>query len=206
MYFATGDGANLANGQTPEMFTVPVSRFLGATPVTATTLDLKFSALEGTTDISDYVRLTIVTNTHKTVLNSINDAINNTGRSMILVCDKDNNVFVDSNITDCVIDTVYHGVLYKNKITSATAVEIIDINTKTEKLTSMTLANVHTGDATVQVYLLDASAALYYIIKDVVIPTGVTLKLDSNELDYDASVFNLYVKLGGSTPVDVIVR
>ena len=47
---------------------------------------------------------------------------------------------------------------------------------------------------------------LYYIIKDVVIPVGSTLKLESDELDYDASVFNLYVKLGGSTPVDVIVR
>ena len=205
MYFATGDGANLANGQLPDMFTVPVNRFLGGTPVTVTTLDLKFSALEGTTDISDYVRLTIVTNTHKTVLNSINDAINNTGRSMIPVCDKDNNVFVDSNITDCVINTVSYGVLYKNKITNATAVEIIPVNTKLEKLTSMTIANVHDEDVVVQVYL-DTGSALYFIIKDVVIPLGATLKLDSNELDYDASMFNLYVKTTGVMPIDVIVR
>ena len=34
----------------------------------------------------------------------------------------------------------------------------------------------------------------------------MTLKLEADELDYDGDIFNLYVKLGGSTPVDVIVR
>jgi|TARA_R100001510_G_scaffold55914_1_gene60545 hypothetical protein len=97
---------------------------------------------------------------------------------------------------------------YVNKITTATAVEIIDINTKTQKLNSMTLANVHSADATVQVYLKDSSAVAvdYYIIKDVVIPVGATLKLEGDELDFDMSLYNLYVKLGGSTPVDVIIR
>ena len=97
-------------------------------------------------------------------------------------------------------------VKYYNKITTATAVEIIDIGTKKQALNSMTLANVHSASATVQVYLLNAGGTIYYIIKDIVIPTGAMLKLDSDELDYDGTVFNLYVKLGGSTPVDVIVR
>ena len=97
-------------------------------------------------------------------------------------------------------------VKYVNKITTATTVEIIDINTKEEKLNSMTLANVHSADATVQVYLLNAAGILHYIIKDVVIPVGATLKIEGDELDYDYRSFNLYVKLGGSTPVDVIVR
>ena len=97
---------------------------------------------------------------------------------------------------------------YVNKIETAVAVEIIDISTKTQKLNSMTLANVHSADATVQVYLKDSSAVAvdYYIIKDVVIPVGATLKLEGDELDFDMSLYNLYVKLGGSTPVDVIVR
>jgi hypothetical protein len=99
-------------------------------------------------------------------------------------------------------------VKYYVKITTAVAVEIIDINTKTQKLNSMTLANVHSADATVQVYLKDSSdvAVDYYIIKDVVIPVGASLKIESDELDFDSNVFNLYVKLGGSTPVDVIIR
>ena len=69
----------------------------------------------------------------------------------------------------------------------------------------MTLANIHSASATVAVFLAN-STDNWYILKNVVIPSGTTLKLDSDELDYDASVFNLYVKLGGSTPVDVIIR
>ena len=99
-------------------------------------------------------------------------------------------------------------VKYVNKITTASAVEIVDINTRIQELNSMTLANVHTASATVQVYLKDSSAVAvdYYIIKDVVIPVGGSLKLEKDELDFDTTLYNLYVKLGGSTPVDVIIR
>ena len=97
-------------------------------------------------------------------------------------------------------------VKYYNKITSATAVEIVDINTKTQRLSSMTLANVHSADVTARVYLQNAATTIYYIIKDVVIPVGTTLKIEGDELDFDSNVFNLYVKLAGLTPVDVIVR
>ncbi len=96
-------------------------------------------------------------------------------------------------------------VKHYNKITSATQVNVVPINTKKQVFNSMTLANIHSGDASVTVFLSN-STDNWYIIKDVVMPTGSMLKLDSDELDYDATVFNLYVKLGGSTPVDVIIR
>ena len=70
----------------------------------------------------------------------------------------------------------------------------------------MTLTNVHSADVTAQVYLENAATTKYYIIKDVVIPVGATLKLEQNELDYDSGIFNLYVKVGGTTDLDVIVR
>ena len=95
---------------------------------------------------------------------------------------------------------------YVNKITSATAVEIIDINTKTKSLNSMTLANVHSADVTAQVYLQNAAGTIYYIIKDVVIPVGGMLKLEEDEIDFDGGLYNLYVKVGGSTDLDVIIR
>tara|TARA_R110001592_G_C12829191_1_gene719743 strand:- start:3 stop:656 length:654 start_codon:yes stop_codon:yes gene_type:complete len=156
-------------------------------------------------------------NTHITAIQAITHSIT-TGKSftnkrylpaLIIVANDDSGgteYLEGSGIASC--GTIIHAssVLKYAKITSATAVEIIDIDTKRRKLTSMTLANVHTGDATVQVYLLNAAGTLYYIIKDVIIPTGMTLKLEADELDYDGDIFNLYVKLGGSTPVDVIVR
>ena len=95
---------------------------------------------------------------------------------------------------------------YYNNITSATAVKIIAINTKTRKLNSMTLANVHSASVTAQVYLENAATTKYYIVKDVVIPVGAMLKLEQDEIDFDGGVFNLYVKVGGSTNLDVIIR
>tara|TARA_R100001443_G_scaffold110198_1_gene121986 strand:+ start:114 stop:416 length:303 start_codon:yes stop_codon:yes gene_type:complete len=95
---------------------------------------------------------------------------------------------------------------YYNKITTNVAVKIIDINTKQGQLNSMTLANVHSASVTARVYLQNAAGTIYYIIKDVVIPVGTMLKLEKDELDFDANVFNLYVKVAGSTDLDVIVR
>ena len=97
-------------------------------------------------------------------------------------------------------------IIYHAKIVNATQVVAIPINTKTKQLKSMALCNVGNSAATVAVYLTNAAATLYYIIKDVEIPSRSTLKLESDELDYDGDVFNLHVKLGGSTPVDVIIR
>jgi hypothetical protein len=46
----------------------------------------------------------------------------------------------------------------------------------------------------------------YYIFKSLVIPTGQTLKLESDEVSFDNKIYNLYVKLAGSTPVDIILK
>ena len=93
----------------------------------------------------------------------------------------------------------------RQKITNATQVNVIPISTKTKRLKSMTLCNIHSAEAAATVFLAN-STDNWYIIKDIVIPVGSTLKLESDELDYDGDIFNLYVKLGGTTPVDVIIR
>jgi len=46
----------------------------------------------------------------------------------------------------------------------------------------------------------------YYIFKNLVIPVGQTLKLESSEVSFNNQVYSLYVKLGGSTPVDIILK
>tara|TARA_R110002167_G_scaffold348587_1_gene559975 strand:+ start:12 stop:662 length:651 start_codon:yes stop_codon:yes gene_type:complete len=155
-------------------------------------------------------------NTHITAIQAITHSIT-TGKSftnkrylpaLIIVANDDSGgteYLEGSGIASC--GTIKHAssVLYYNKITNSTQVNIIPIDTKTQALTSMTLANIHSGDASVTVFISNPTDN-WYIIKDVVIPTGMTLKLEKDELDYDGDIFNLYVKLGGSTPVDVIVR
>ena len=46
----------------------------------------------------------------------------------------------------------------------------------------------------------------FYIFKSLVIPTGQTLKLEKDELCFDVDAYEIWIKLGDSTPVDVIIR
>ena len=102
LYFSTGDGADLVN----EAYTVPVSRLRSIQPVDDTHLDLIFEPNNGGVSYLqswDNIRLTINTDKHLVVTSAINDAINNSGKGLILICDKDNNSFVHSDVTDCTI-------------------------------------------------------------------------------------------------------
>jgi hypothetical protein len=213
LYFRT-QATDTSDDGTSDSACFPASSLISMQPTADSALTLDFS-IDG---VKSSVVLNLTTaNTHITAIQAITHSIT-TGKSftnnnylpaVIIVANDDSGgteYLEGSGIANCGAITHTSSVLYYTKITSATAVEIIDIDTKKGRLTSMTLANVHTGDATVQVYLLNAAGTLYYIIKDVVIPTGMTLKLEADELDFPADTFNLYVKLGGSTPVDVIIR
>ena len=199
MYFATGDGGNAIG----ESYTASSDKLYSIHPISATTLDLIFDSGNG---YFDSVRLTITSGKHKTVISEINSAINRTHKSLIVVCDSDNSVFLNSNITDCVISL---GVTASvTKVSTATAAELIDINTKLRPIKSISLANIHATDpVSVNMYLKNAAGTDYYIIKNVVIPFATTLVLDEDEVDYDTSVYNLYVKLSaGDSAVDVIIK
>jgi len=91
------------------------------------------------------------------------------------------------------------------KITDATQVKMISIGDGINNIKSMTIANIHSGDATIALFLANATDN-YYIFKNLVLPTGQTLKMDSNEVSFDNRIYNLYIKLSGSTPVDVIIN
>ena len=191
----------------------PASSLVSMQPTADSVLALDF-LVDGE---SSTVLLNLTTaNTHITAIQAITHSMT-TGKSftnkrylpaLIIVANDDSGgteYLEGSGIASCGNIKHTSSVLYYNKITNSTQVNIIPIDTKTQALTSMTLANIHSGDASVTVFISNPTDN-WYIIKDVVIPTGMTLKLEKDELDYDGDVFNLYVKLGGSTPVDVIVR
>jgi len=145
MYFATGDGANLSG----EAYVVPSNRFRGAHPVSSTILDLVFDSDYGD---KDYVRLTIASNTHKLVLNSISGAINSATGGLRVICDSDNSIFCNSNITDCVI---YLGRSSSDfNAQNITGTSKVLVNTTGGNFDSLSLASVHDSTA--------ASVGLYY--------------------------------------------
>jgi len=198
MYFATGDGGNAIG----ESYTVSSDKLYSIHPISATTLDLVFDCGGGN---FDSVRLTIASNTHKTVINTINSTLNYSHKALIVICDSDNSSFIDSNVTDC---TISLGVTASvTKISGSTQVKVVDINTKSRPIKSVSLANIHASDSVSVAVFLANPTDNYYIIKNVVIPFATTLVLDEDDVDYDTSVYNLYVKLSaGDSAVDVIIK
>jgi hypothetical protein len=186
MYFATGDGGNAIG----ESYTAPSDRLYSIHPISATTLDLVFN--NGNDDF-DSIRLTIVSNTHKTVINAINNAINQSYKSLIAICDSDNSSFIDSNITDCVISL--GGTTTVANISGIEATELIDINTRSTPIKSISLANTHSADVAVDLYLKNAGGTDYYLLDGIVIPVATTLVLDKDDVNYDIGTYNLYIKL-----------
>ena len=92
------------------------------------------------------------------------------------------------------------------KIADATDVELISIGDDINIIKSMTIANIHDADATVDLYLKDEAGTIYYIFRTLVIPTGQTLKMESNEVSFDNRIYGLWINLAGTTPVDVIIN
>tara|TARA_R100001463_G_scaffold60244_1_gene112722 strand:- start:218 stop:514 length:297 start_codon:yes stop_codon:yes gene_type:complete len=92
------------------------------------------------------------------------------------------------------------------KITDATDVKLISINDGVSVIKSMTIANIHSSEAIVDLYLKNSDETKHYIFKNLLLPTGVTLKMDSDEVSFDNRLHDLYINLGGTTPVDVIIN
>lgn len=189
-----GGGSDPLNWSQDEAILLSSKDLVSIKPHNLRSLELTFT--------STVVMLTIKNGTHAAVMKSIATAMSSSA-VVVTIANVETGVFVNEAIES--VKMTNTDVLYYNKVANATQVNVVPINTKTSKLRSMALCNVHSAAATVQVFLSN-STDNWYIIKDVVIPVGSTLKLDSDELDYDGSIFNLYVKLGGTTPVDVIIR
>lgn len=202
-YFSTGSG----NDAFGESLCYPQSSFTGLRPNDATKLDLFFKPLDyspGDVTVHNAVRLDIVAGTMGSVISSVLQKINSSS-NMISIADFDNGLVCSPHIVGCSFQDAKDSILYYKKIVNATQVNVIPINTKTKKLKSMTLCNIHSSEARATVFISN-STDNWYIIKDVVIPIGATLVLEGDELDYDGDIFNLYVKLQGATPVDIIIR
>ena len=94
-----------------------------------------------------------------------------------------------------------------NNISGSTAVELIDINTGIHNIKTMTIANTYSAAITVDLYLRNEGGDIYYIFKSLSIPNGQTLKLESDEVSFDNTIYNFYIKMGGgSDTASVIIK
>ena len=94
-----------------------------------------------------------------------------------------------------------------NNISGSTAVELIDINTGIHNITTITIANTYSAAVVTDLYIKNAAGTDFYIFKSLSIPKGQTLKLGGDEISFDNTLYNLYIKLsGGSDTVSVIIK
>jgi len=199
LLFSTGEGHD-SGWLSTHSRAYPVSMLRSIKPYGKNTLNLFFTK----EDFEDVISLSIENGKHMEVSGSIWEIASGGNYSAVVIADVAAQTFSSPNINGVTLQS--DPILYYEKIANATQVNLIPISTKTKRLKSMTLCNIDNETAaTVQVFLSN-STDNWYIIKNVVIPVGSTLKLESDELDYDGDIFNLYVKLSAATPVDVIIR
>ena len=88
--------------------------------------------------------------------------------------------------------------------TNATAITIPYNNVKYK---SLRLVNTHaTATITLDLYIQDSTPTIYYILNNVAIPNGATLKLDSDEFNFDRNTYTLYINTDNAAGgIDVLI-
>ena len=106
--------------------------------------------------------------------------------------------------------TPYYNITGSTGIT----VELLAPGDQADSIKSILLTNVHaTADATVSLFIqkLSASATAsktYYLLSTIAIPSDTVLLLDDNDMlafDNSASGYGLYITVGSSDTVDVLI-
>ena len=206
LYFNTGGSENAFR----ESLAYPAKNLRGFNCIDATSLGIYFlPILSSSDDKNDLIDLTITTGKHKDVITAIQKEISTGNANYVTVADDDNSNYLHKFITSCSApaDSSDGSSLQVNKISGSTQVELIDISTRTRRIKYMSLSNIHATDAASTDLFISNATDNYYIFKNVSIPAGATLTLDSDDLQYDFTTYNLYVKLGASgSTVDVTIK
>jgi hypothetical protein len=97
----------------------------------------------------------------------------------------------------------------KSNISGNTVTSVLAAGDNVSKIETIILTNVHVSAAAVVDLFIDSnSLGTFYIIKNVSIPSGVSLVLNEGvDFDNSSSGYTLYTKLGASTStVDILVN
>ena len=106
------------------------------------------------------------------------------------------------------------GVYYNITGSTGVDVELLAPGDGMDNISSIMLTNIHdTADATVSLFFqnnpIEATATTIYIIHTVAIPSDTSLLLDNEALlyfDNSASGFGLYITVGSSDTVDILIN
>ena len=96
----------------------------------------------------------------------------------------------------------------RHNITTILTQDLITAGDNIRGVKSINLANVHASSAVGVDLIVATATSNFYIIKNVSIPSGVTLVIDTTNISINASTGgdSLRIKLSAAVPVDVIVK
>jgi len=102
----------------------------------------------------------------------------------------------------------YHNITGSSGVTST----LVNPTDSVDLIGSVNVSNIHdTATATVSIFIqttpTSGSASVYYIVKNVSVPAGVSFLLDKPIILTQGSTnYGLYITVGSSDTVDVIIR
>ena len=154
-------------------------------PTSKSTLDLKFRGNKG----EETVTLNIKGGSHTSVMRSIAEALENTNY-VITIADVDTNNFIDVNIVGCTIRS------QQTYIQTLTGNSRTQLSIPTGNIESCMICNIDGTDAVDLSLELHDGSTYTSLLSTISIPTDNTLKLESDEISFDNSVYNLYATSG----------
>lgn len=95
----------------------------------------------------------------------------------------------------------------RHNITTALTQDLITAGDNVRSIKSINLANVHSSSSVSVDLIIATSTKNFYIIKNVSIPSGVTLVVDTRDIGISTLTGSdsLRIKLSAAVPVDVII-
>lgn len=105
---------------------------------------------------------------------------------------------------------IYYNINPSGDDTQGITVELLEPNSNYADVTNVLLTNVHdTADATVTLFIQDdpesGTTRTYNIIHTIAIPADTSLVLDNAKMFKFSQDFGLYITVGSSDTVDVII-
>ena len=187
LLFTTGGGySDPMNYDSSEAALYSVSDLKGIKPINKSNVEMLFTTFNG----NEVVTLTIIGGTQTKVIRAISEAITSGVDQLIRIADVDNNYYINKNITGVSIKTHVNYIqrLVNNSRTQLTVPK--------GKCNSCIITNRDGTDAVdLSLELYDGSA-YDVLLATVSIPADTALKLDSNEISFDNSTYNLYATSG----------
>jgi hypothetical protein len=156
-------------------------------PTSNSTIEIIFKSGHG----NEVVTLTIKRGSHTKVMRSIAEAINS-GDSLIKIADVDGESFIDRNITGVSINA------HTNYTTRLSNNSRTQIAVPRGNWDSCMISNIDGTDAVNLTLELYDGSTWTALLSTISIPADTTLKLESNEISFDNSTYNLWATSGDS--------